>query len=305
MPDASKKGMNLWEAARMLGVPFSRNISPEARLIQGKEICFSYLNWGDDSAPPMLLLHGRSQTAHSWDFVGLSFAEDYRIIALDQRGHGDSGWSPLGDYSMEAFQQDLEDITTKLNITKVILVGLSMGGRNAWMFASRHPEIVKALIIFDSGPEVMKTGVKRIRQFIDLPDQVPTYEEFVKRVHQFNPRRDIEQIRGSLQHNIRKTEEGTWTWKYDKIFRQGESSLDGWPEDELWEALPLIACPTLIIRGERSDILSEQVTKKMVNTIPDCEYVTIQGAGHLVPGDKPVESINAIREFLVSCAESE
>ena len=124
------------------------------------------------------------------------------------------------------------------------------------MFASRHPEIVKSLIIFDSGPEVMKTGVKRIRQFIDLPDQVPTYEEFVQRVHDFNPRRDIEQIRGSLQHNIRETDEGTWTWKYDKVFRQGESSLDGWSEHSLWKALPQIECASLIIRGGRSDILS-------------------------------------------------
>lgn len=298
MPNSSQKGMNLWEAAKVIGVPFSRRILPEPRFIQGNEICFNYLNWGDDNAPPMLLLHGRSQTAHSWDFVGLSFASEYRIIALDQRGHGDTTWSTTGDYSLEAFQRDLEDVTSKLNLKKVILVGLSMGGRNAWMFASRHPEIVKSLIIFDSGPEVMKTGVKRIRQFIDLPDQVPTYEEFVQRVHDFNPRRDIEQIRGSLQHNIRETDEGTWTWKYDKVFRQGESSLDGWSEHSLWKALPQIECPSLIIRGGRSDILSEEVTQKMVDMIPNCEAITIEGAGHLVPGDKPVESIHAIREFL-------
>lgn len=302
MPDSNQKGMNLWKAARVIGIPFDKDILPDTRLIQGKEICFSYLNWGKDSMPPMLLLHGRSQTAHSWDFVGLSFAGKYRIIALDQRGHGDSEWSPSSDYSMQAFQRDLEDITENLNLKKVILVGLSMGGRNAWVFASRHPEIVKALIIFDSGPEIMKTGVRRIRQFIDLPDRVPTYEEFVERVHKFNPRRDIEQIRGSLQHNIRKTEEGTWTWKYDKVFRQGESSLDGWSEEELWGALPHIVCPTLIIRGGRSDILSESVTRKMVDAIPNCRSITIEGAGHLVPGDKPVESINAVREFLASCS---
>ena len=301
MPDSSQKGMNLWEAARVIGVPFSRCVLPETRMIQGEELRFSYLNWGEDTAFPMLLLHGRSQTAHSWDFVGLSFANEYRIIALDQRGHGDSDWSSSADYSMGAFQRDLEDILGKLNLNKVILVGLSMGGRNAWMFASKHPELVKALIIVDSGPEVMETGVKRIRQFIDLPDQVPTYEEFVERVHDFNPRRDIEQIRGSLQHNIRQTDEGTWTWKYDKVFSQGASSLDGWSEVELWEALPLIACPTLVIRGGRSDILSEKTTKKMVDIIPNCESITIEGAGHLVPGDKPVESINAIREFLRSC----
>tara|TARA_Y100000590_G_scaffold65825_1_gene71129 strand:- start:2148 stop:3062 length:915 start_codon:yes stop_codon:yes gene_type:complete len=304
MPNSSQKGMNLWEAARVIGVPFSRRVLPETRMIQGEELCFSYLNWGEDTPIPMLLLHGRSQTAHSWDFVGLSFANEYRIIALDQRGHGDSDWSSSADYSMGAFQRDLEDILGKLNLNKVILVGLSMGGRNAWMFASKHPELVKALIIVDSGPEVMETGVKRIRQFIDLPDQVPTYEEFVERVHNFNPRRDIEQIRGSLQHNIRQTDEGAWTWKYDKVFRQGASSLDGWSEVELWEALPLITCPTLVIRGGRSDILSEQTTKKMVDIIPNCESITIEGAGHLVPGDKPVESINAIREFLRSCDSS-
>ena len=300
MTGPNQTGMSLWDAARALGIPFSKEVTPEVCRLQGTEILFNYLHWGSVGDQPMLLLHGRSQTAHSWDFLGLSFAEKYGVIALDQRGHGDSEWSAEADYSMEAFQRDLDEISTLLSLKRMILVGLSMGGRNAWMFASRHPELVEALVIVDSGPEITETGTKRINRFIELPDQVASYDEFVERVHQFNPRRNIEQIRGSLRHNIRQIESGVWTWKYDKVLRQAKSSLEEWPQDALWEALSKIACPTLIIRGGESDILSDSIVREMVSCIDDSRSVTIEGAGHLVPGDKPVKCIESIQEFLAS-----
>ena len=156
-----------------------------------------YMDWGTEGKQPMLLLHGGSQSAHSWDEFSRVSRHDYRVVALDQRGHGDSDWSKSGTYTARAQVQDITRFVNLLGLKKFVLIGLSMGGRNSFMYAAMHPEKVDRLVIVDVGPEIMKKGGRAIQRFQRSADILPTVEAFVERAHKFNPRRAHRAIAGA------------------------------------------------------------------------------------------------------------
>ena len=146
------RGLSLYEAARLFNVPFTTEARPQDGEVEAGGLRFHYLEWGKKDAPPVLLLHGIAQQCHSWDFISLALSDKYRIIALDARGHGDSQWPGDSDYSLEAHQRDLDAVVEALCLKDFVLIGHSMGGRNGYIFTSRRPELVKALVIVDTGP---------------------------------------------------------------------------------------------------------------------------------------------------------
>ena len=290
-------GLSLHEAARGLGVPFTQENEPVDKYVRVNGMNFHYLEWGDPSNPPVLMLHGASQQAHSWDFVSLALSGQYHALALDQRGHGDSDWAPDGDYSIEAAQKDIDGVVEALGLDDFTLIGHSMGGRNSYVWASRHPGKLKALVIVDTGPRTQRTGQNRIRQFRELPDELDTFEEFAQRVQDYTGR-SREQVMGALKYSIRQRDDGKWTWKYDKLMRDPNHTPPTWTAEQLWECVAKINCPTLVVRGDRSDLFQEETMRRMQETIPDCSTVTIAGAGHLVQGDNPADFIAAVQEML-------
>ena len=157
---------------------------------------FHYLDWGQPDAPPVLMLHGMAQSAHTWDFSALALGDRYRLLALDQRGHGDSDWAPDGDYSLDAHLGDIGAFVEAMGLRDLVMVGLSMGGRNAFSFAALRPEIVKALVIVDIAPVSGRSGASAIRNFIERVDELDTFEEFVDRVKGYNPRRSRDADQG-------------------------------------------------------------------------------------------------------------
>ena len=295
-PEVSQ-GMTLHQAARQLGVPFTMENESTDKSIQVDGLNLHYLEWGDAANPTVLMLHGSSQQAHSWDFVSLALSDEYHILALDQRGHGDSDWAPEGDYSIEAQQGDIDGFVEALGLDNFILIGHSMGGRNAYVWASRHPKALKALVIVDTGPETGARGQERIRQFRQLPDELDSFEEFAQRIQQYTGR-SREQTIGALKYSIRQRPDGKWTWKYDKLMRTPGRRERSWTPEQLWECVNRIDCPTLVLRGSRSDLFLEETMNRMQQAIPDCVTVTIPGAGHLVQGDNPVDFVVAVRDLL-------
>ena len=291
------EGLPLFEAARAVGISFSREAEPQDGELTANGLRFHYLDWGNPGKTAILLLHGALQQAHSWDFVALSLCGDYRVLALDARGHGDSQWAPDGDYSLDAHQGDLDGIVDGLGLEQLILVGHSMGGRNAYVFASRHPDMVKGLAIVDTGPQVRPQGQGRIQRFRELPDELDSYHEFASRVQEYTGR-PRKQILGALKYIIRQRPDGKWTWKYDKLLRSPDYITASWPTERLWECLADIRCPTLIVRGSESDLFDEEVMTRMLQLIPGSASATVPKAGHLVPGDNPVDFVKALRTLL-------
>ena len=290
-------GLSLHEAARRMGVPFTQENEPADRFVDANGLRFHYLEWGDAANPDVLMLHGASQQAHSWDFISLPLSPGYHVLALDQRGHGDSDWAPGGDYSMDAAQADIDGVVEALGLDGFHLIGHSMGGRNSFVWASRHPGVLRSLTIVDTGPESARRGRERIQRFRELPDNLDTLEEFADRIQEYTGR-TREQVLGALKYSIRQGADGKWTWKYDRLMRQPNRNDPVWTPEQLWDCVKRIDCPTLVVRGERSDIFAAETMEKMQQVIPDCATVTIANAGHLVQGDNPVDFLAAARAHL-------
>ncbi len=178
-----------------------------------------YLDWGTSGLPPLVCLHGITQTAHSWDEVAPALARTHHVRALDQRGHGESSWAPDGDYRIETQSGDVEQFLPTVGAAPAVLVALSMGGLNAMTLAARAPSLVRALVVVDIAPQVERKGVEAIRNFVAATDELDSFEAFVERAHAFNPRRSLDNIRDRLRHNLRQLPTGRWTWKYDPALR--------------------------------------------------------------------------------------
>jgi pimeloyl-ACP methyl ester carboxylesterase len=268
--------------------------------VAGNGLRFHYVEWGFPDAPPLLCLHGITQTAHSWDEVAEALSDEYRVLCLDQRGHGDSDWAPRGEYTRQAMAADIDAITDALGLSNFVLCGMSMGGINSITFTAHHPQKVRALVIVDVSPEIKTEGVQNIRTFIEAADELPAFEAFVERAHQFNPRRSLENIRSRLSHNLKQLPNGNWTWKYDKALRSGERSFQASALLDLWDDVAMIRCPMLILKGAESDILSSEGATKLQAAIPGSKLAEIPGAGHSVMGDNPEAFVTEMRKFLLA-----
>ena len=292
-------GMNLFDAARAVGLSFGNEVMPEDKYVEVDGMQFHYLDWGNQGKPEMLLLHGGAQSAHSWDFFALTMRDHYHVIAPDQRGHGDSDWSQAGDYATHFHVGDMHGLTDAIGLAKFTLVGLSMGGRNSYGLASAHPDKVRAMIVVDVGPETEEKGRKRIQEFLEDSYEFDSFDWLVERVQKYNPWREEKQIRGSLINNLKRMEDGRWTWKHDR--RRGVRRDRGVElTDNAWEDIANVKCPTLLVRGAESDIFSLETANKMLGIIPDAHLVEVPDAGHLVQGDNPVGFERVARDFLSS-----
>jgi pimeloyl-ACP methyl ester carboxylesterase len=139
-----------------------------------------YLDWGAPDHPPLVLLHGLRGHAHSWDDFSAAVCEDYHVLALDQRGRGDSEWAKDGVYTTAAYVADLADFSAALHLDSFILIGHSMGGRNGMAFSARYPDKVRKLVVVDISPGGSSPGSSRIRHEIStMPEEFPSFEAVV------------------------------------------------------------------------------------------------------------------------------
>lgn len=298
---ATRNELSLHEAAATVGITIADQRQPMSRYAD-IGLRLHYLDWGSEDKPWLLCVHGAAQNAHMWDFTALALCTRYRVIAVDQRGHGDSAWAPNGEYDRASYVGDLGNFVDHLGMERLVLIGLSLGGSNSVAYAATHPDRVKALVVVDVGPEPARGGARAVNNFVTQRDVLDTYEEFVQRVIEYSPFRPEWQIRGSLRHSLMQRADGKWTWKYDPVLRDparraqrqgaGDDSASRW---ELWER---IACPTLVIRGEKSDVLSSDVAERMLERNRNSWLVEVPWAGHRVPGDNPIAFEEAVRAFL-------
>jgi pimeloyl-ACP methyl ester carboxylesterase len=245
------------------------------------------------------MLHGFAQQAHSWDFVALGLRDLCHAIAVDLRGHGDSGWPAPPDYAISDYARDMRTLLEAEGLTRPIVCGLSLGGRVAFDLAAELHEAMRALIVVDVGPSIAPAGRERIRRFVESQQVFESFEEMVAYTLKYTRRlRTEQQVRGSLRHATRQLPDGKWTWKYDPRLRGQRPPASAASEDRIWAALARIKCPTLLVRGAESDILSPEVFERMRQTIPESQVAVVEHAGHLVPGDNPAGFVKAVRPFI-------
>src|SRR5260370_40138593 len=191
------------------GFSFDGVVLPQDHEVTVGGMGVHYPEWGGKDLPEMVFLHGGALAAHTWDLVCLALRDDYHCIALDQRGHGDSGWAEDADYSIGAQLQHTKGFVDKIGLDKFILVGMSLGAINSLAFAIAHPEPLSAPVIIDAGPEMRRPGSSRIRDFVNEGQETVTVQAIIETALKFNPRRDPKILRRTLLHAIRPHPDGS------------------------------------------------------------------------------------------------
>jgi esterase len=299
MPDQELEYLAL--ALATAGVDAPELVLPRDRTLSLNGLRFHYLDWGTDGRPPAVFLHGAGLTAHTWDLVCLALRPRLHCLALDARGHGDTDWAPDGVYDRADHVADVEALVEALRLERFLLVGMSVGGGTALAYAGRHHDKLAALVIVDTGPNAGRsTGARRIRDFMAGPAELDSVEDFVARAMEFNPARDPRLLRRSLLYNLRRLPDGRWTWKYDRR-RIAPPPTAGDMEARraaLWDSVRRIRCPTLVVRGARSDTFTDEDAEELAAALPDGRWCRVEDAGHTVQGDNPRGLVEALRPFL-------
>lgn len=255
-----------------------------------------YLDWGAVGKPPLVLLHGGSAYAHWWDFVAPALAEDFHVLVLDQRGHGDSDHADPPAYGTRHYLSDLHDFLRRLGIQKPILMGHSMGGHNAVIYATQHAQELKALILVDTDAAYPEAAVQFLRKLGEKPAK--EFASFVEAISRFQllPREtyiSVEKLRYLASFAFKQRPDGKWTAKLDRktLFRE---PIDGRP------FLGYITCPTLVVRAERSPLLSDKKIDRLVNGLPNGRWSEVKDTYHHVMLDNPDGLVQVVQVFLQS-----
>jgi pimeloyl-ACP methyl ester carboxylesterase len=296
---ASEQIAHLERAMALAGLDPVEPVLPDEREAALGGIRLHWVDWGTAGWPPVVFLHGGCLTARTWDLVCLALRRDHHCLAADARGHGDSEWSPALDYGIETLAGDLERLVEHLGLERPVAVGQSLGGMTALAYAHRQPAAVAGLVLVDVVTEVQRAGTDRIADFVAGPAELDSIDAFVERARAFNPARDPRLLRRSLLHNLRPLPDGRWTWKYDPRAATPER-LEALHADlrDLSEKLDAVTCPTLVVRGGESDVVTPEAAEAFAQALPQGRVATVPDAGHTVQGDNPRGLIEALRPFL-------
>jgi non-heme chloroperoxidase len=255
-----------------------------------------------DSGPLVILQHGGGQTRHAWKSAGQMLADaGYHAVSLDARGHGDSEWAPDGDYSNDVLVDDLVAVTEHFG-QKPILVGASMGGGTSLTAVGEGRVDATALVLVDTAPRIEISGVRKIRDFMgQAPDGFSSLDEVAEAIANYQPHRKRPRTLDGLAKNVRLWPDGRYRWHWDPEFmRRKRSFADRIPRQE--EAARNVRCPSLLVRGGLSDVLSEEGANAYIDLVPHSEYANVGGAAHMVAGDRNDIFVTAVLTFLSNVA---
>jgi len=260
---------------------------------------FHYADWGG-SGSPLVMLHGLSGHARTWDHTAAALSDRYHVLALDQRGHGDSDWAP--QYGLRPMAQDLLGFLDALDLREVTLMGLSMGGLVSFVFAAAHPGRVARMVIMDIGPEIAPAGSANVASSLAAKDVFSSEDEAFAQARAANPRPTDATLRHRVTHNLRPLPDGTLTFKYDKELRRNPRALFDHTPDELWEAWRALSCPVLLVRGADSDVLAADTAQRMLAENPNVSFAIIPDCGHSITLDSPDRLLEVVSPWLAASA---
>ena len=253
----------------------------------------SALVWGD-AEPELVLVHGGAQNAHTWDTVALAL--DRPLVAVDLPGHGHSEWRDDRRYWPADNANDVATVMRALAPSVDLVVGMSLGGLTSIALAARHPELVPRLMLVDVTPGVDREKAAPIAAFVAGPERFESFDEILDRTVAFNPTRTESSLRRGILHNAREHDDGSWTWRYDRWrLGEGEDIPDFRP---LWDDVSKLAMPLMLVRGADSGVVGDEDVAELRRHQPGVVIETVEGSGHSVQGDRPLELARLIEGFL-------
>ena len=257
--------------------------------VQADGLRLHYVEWGDHAHAPFVLLHGLQDCARSWDRLATALSPDYRVIAPDLRGHGDSQWAPSGSYRLLDYVADLEALVERLSLGVPMLLGHGSGGAAAVAYAARHADIADALIVADSDLSASGPGSHR------GPDgPAGSLDAVVEHLRTLQPNATDATLVHQASHLTREAPEGRRVWKRDP------SAVAGYEQPDLGKEWRGLRCPVLLVRGRQTDALSHDAAVKMREALARVRLAELEGGGHWLHQEFPGAFEAAVRWFLES-----
>ena len=271
-------------------------------VFQGAEgLDLAATRYGDKGGTPVLLLHGGGQTRGAWRGAAEALgARGYEVLALDLRGHGDSNWSAAGHYTLDAFADDLREVVSTFGRPPV-LVGASLGGLASLLAVGERPQApVAAIVLVDIVPWMEQRGGEQVVGFMrGTAGGFNSLEDAADAVSGYLPHRPRPERLDGLSRNLRRRDDGRWYWHWDPNF---VAPQDGWNLDEintrLTSAVLAISVPIMLVRGSRSEIVSDAGVARFRALLPRAEVSEVTGAHHMVAGDDNDAFVGVILSFL-------
>lgn len=254
----------------------------------------SALVWGNQP-PELALLHGGAQNAHTWDTVALALGRP--LVAIDLPGHGHSDGGPAGSLAVAQHADDVAVVLAALAPEAAAVTGMSLGGLTAISLSARHPDLVRGLVLVDVTPGVDETKSAPIAAFIDGPSSFASFDELLARTIEFNPTRSVSSLRRGILHNAVQQPDGSWVWRYARFRDQEVRS----PPDfgDLWGAISALHVPLMLVRGMApGSVVDSADEAELLRRYPEATVARVEGAGHSVQGDRPLELAALLASFL-------
>ena len=287
------------ENAAEYGLPYPG--PPDVRRV-GVEVepgrTVSSLLWGADTGPPeLVLVHGGAQNAHTWDTVALALGRP--LLAVDLPGHGHSDGGPEGSVSAGSNGRDLAAVVRRLAPEARGVVGMSLGGMSSIALAAQAPDLVRALVLVDITPGVNAEKAAPVTNFVNGPASFDSFDELLARTIEHNPGRSESSLRRGILHNAVQREDGTWVWRYAR-FRNGDGEARHPEFGDLWGAVSDLAVPVMLVQGLAWSVVDDADIAELRRRQPAVRVEGVEGAGHSIQGDRPLELAGLIEDFLFS-----
>ncbi|HEX6569905.1 MAG TPA: alpha/beta hydrolase, partial [Acidimicrobiales bacterium] len=285
------------ENADEFGIPYPGQPTVRREFVEvdpGRRM--SALVWGE-AEPDLVLLHGGAQNAHTWDTVALAL--DRPLVAVDLPGHGHSDGARRGAYDPESNAGDVAAVVRALAPQARAVVGMSLGGMTALALARLAPGPVRSLVLVDITPGVDERKAAGIVAFIAGPESFPSFDELLARTVEFNPTRTVSSLRRGILHNAVQRDDGTWVWRHAR-HRTGDAAPSPRPDfAALWDALSDHTGPVMLVRGMLpQSVVDDADEAELRRRRPDARVAHVEGAGHSVQGDTPVELARLVADFV-------
>ena len=267
-----------------------------------------------DRDPELVLLHGGSQNAHTWDTVAMAL--DRPLVAIDLPGHGHSdgpGDRPEGQLDAHGNAVDVAAAIRQLAPAAKAVIGMSLGGLTAIALSAEAPELVRKIVLVDVLPGIKAQRAQHITDFVNGPASFASLDELLERTARFNPARSRSSLRRGILHNAEQQSDGTWVWRWARhrhpaapaspapVALAPASPAAGTRYGPLWETLSSITVPLLLARGMRPDsVLDDDDERELLRRLPSAQVIHVEEAGHSLQGDTPLELAAIIEHFVFS-----
>ena len=289
-----------------IGIP-----GPTSHVYFSQRLRLHYVDWGNDDAPPLLLVHGGRDHCRTWDWVAQAFREDYHVIAPDLRGHGDSQWVIGAQYAIIDYVYDMATLIDQKQLQPLTIVGHSLGGNVSLLYSGVFPGNVKRLVSVEGWgppPDAIRTRAdkspqQRMREWIHMLRDMAgrdarayeTIDAAVRRMRDANPHLTPDQARHLTIHGTNQNEDGTYTWKFDNYMRSSSPHrFDEADAHDVWEN---ITCPVLLLRG-RESWAADPVETQLTRHFGDVRSVAFEKAGHWLHHDRLDQFVETVGAFI-------